>query len=193
MKTGKLAAILTMAAVILSATCALAEEAATASADPTAGLEIVSIKKIQVQKNSQDYYYLDVTINLRNSSGSDIRLKDNVFNFALGAERQGEAPVPSRYIGKATPDTIELKNVRTSADPGQAVELVVGLGSNQETVLDKLSYVMNTVGDPANKVTIAISGKTKTWKQVKNGWLSSGMTEMELIYHPKIEREVLIE
>jgi hypothetical protein len=189
MKTGKLAAILTMAVVILSATCALAAN----EADPTAGLEIVSIKQIQVQKNSQDYYYLDVTINLRNSSGSDIRLKDNVFNFALGAERQGKPPVPSRYIGKATPDTIELKNVDSTASPGQAVKLVVGLGSNQEIVLDKLSYVMNTVGDPANKVTIAISGKTKTWKQVKNGWLSSGLTEMELVYHPKIEREVLIE
>lgn len=166
---------------------------ALALGDPMAGIEIVSIKQMQVRQNSNGYYFLDIVVNMRNSSGSNLRLKENAFNLAIGAERKGEVAIKPRYIGKAEPEIIELKNVKSTAEPCEPVQLIVGLGAKETDVLEKLAFVMNTVGNPVNKVNIAISGKTKSWKQVENGWISPGPMEMELIYHPKIEREVLIE
>ena len=166
---------------------------ALAMENPMQGIEIVSVKKIEVRKNSQDYYYLHVIVNMRNGSGSDIKLKENDFDLAIGAERKDENSIAPRYIGKTSSEEIFLKNVTSTDEEGQPIPLVVGLGDDKPQVLKTLAFVTNTVGDPANKVSIAISGKTKTWKQVEKGWISPGPLEMELVYHPKIEREVLLE
>lgn len=152
-------------------------------------LDISAVKSLQVRKSGNSYY-LDMVVQMRNANERDIKLSECDFGVKLGS-----SVFSPRYIGKTTPQQIVINSAMTDSAPSTDVNLQIGLGADQANVLSTLTYVMNIVGNPADKTQIILDGGANASLKGKRGWIekTDPVRIAEWQYSPKIQKELLLE
>ncbi len=157
-------------------------------------MEKVTIKKVKMIQLPEDRnpdhhnrYYADMLLTVKNDNPHRLGLKDFDFILKMKAACNDEAAI---RVGDVRSGSAEL-----IIPPNGEKDFMISayLGSSFKEVFQRISIILNIVGNPQNQVCINLEGKCKVGAEGSRGWYYQDGFEVNLRFQPKVQREVLVE
>ena len=154
-----------------------------------ANLDIVAVKKMQVEKSAQGYTLRLITI-LSNTNAESLRLRNGEFELSFD---RGPNLTPI-VLGRTTVASQDFPGKKGDQGGTGSMELVVTVGPRNEETLDRVLAMYNIVGDPAALLQIIVKGRAEVGLQLPRGWVfeQGKKVELELNFTPQVQREVVL-
>ena len=149
-------------------------------ADTVSNIEITALRSLQIAQ-SNDLYYIQVVVELRNDNPYAIRLRKADLNLRIKRYLE-EIP-----LGKAATVDLEIP-ANTTTD----FTLMVEAGDKSKETLKRLFAVFNAVSDPAIVPTVFLTGRSDVGFHDRRGWIYENEFEIDFMFRPEVKRRFLM-
>lgn len=170
--------------VLVAGTCM----AQTDIAKMMGNLDVYGIKKLQVMSNPNDYS-MSLVATVTNANSEALRLRSGECEVIFDKKKGGALLLGrTRIIDQILPG-------KAGDQAGQAdMSLLISVGPQSPSTVDKLFEVVNIIGDPDANLRITIRGKAEVGMQLPRGWVyeQGKKLEVELVFTPAIQREFIL-
>ena len=149
-------------------------------ADTVSNIEITALRSLQIAQ-SNDLYYIQIVVELRNDNPYAIRLRKTDLNLRIKRYLE-EIP-----LGKAATIDLEIP-ANTTTD----LTLMVEAGDKSKETLKRLFAVFNAVSDPAIVPTVFLTGRSDVGFHDRRGWIYENEFEIDFMFRPEVKRRFLM-
>ena len=149
-------------------------------AETVSNIEITALRSLQIAQ-SNDLYYIQVTVELRNQNPYSIRLRKADLNLRIKRYLE-EIP-----LGKAATLDLEIPG-KTTTD----LTLMVEAGDKSQETLKRLFAVFNAVSNPAVVPTVFLAGISDVGFRDRRGWIYENEFEIDFMFRPEVKRRFLM-
>ena len=149
-------------------------------ADTVSNIEITALRSLQIAQ-SNDLYYIQIVVGLRNDNPYAIRLRKTDLNLRIKRYLE-EIP-----LGKAATIDLEIP-ANTTTD----LTLMVEAGDKSKETLKRLFAVFNAVSDPAIVPTVFLTGRSDVGFHDRRGWIYENEFEIDFMFRPEVKRRFLM-
>ena len=149
-------------------------------ADTVSNIEITALRSLQIAQ-SNDLYYIQVIVELRNRNPYSIRLRNAELNLRIKRYLE-EIP-----LGKAASVDLEMPG-NTTTD----LTLMVEAGDKSQETLKRLFAVFNAVSNPAVVPTVFLAGTSDVGFRDRRGWVYENKFEIDFMFRPEVKRRFLM-
>lgn len=169
----------------------LAAVGATPDLQPLTRIDIVTLNRLAIARTN-GAYVLRVQATFRNRHPRDLRLRDGRFAVRLAGNRSPGAAALALGDGRV----VDL--LLPAAGDGRSgfanAEIEVRMGPEDASTVARAMEFWNLLGDPANAVTLTLSGSAEVGQRLREGWVFDGTNRVgaELRFQASTQRDVLV-
>ena len=149
-------------------------------ADTVSNIEITALRSLQIAE-SDDFYYIQVVVELRNQNAYAIRLRKADLNLRI-----------KRYLEEIPLGRAATVDLEVPANATTDLTLMVESGDKGKETLKRLFSVFNAVSDPAIVPTVFLTGSSDVGFHDRRGWLYENEFEIDFMFRPAVKRRFLM-
>jgi len=174
----------TFSAVLLLLALSAFSGSVFAQANLVAKLDVKSIKSIQFKQRGNTIY-ADTVIIVTSSADTEFKLRKTDFNVQMQS-RDHQIPMGTAKTGEI------LFEAGSVQKPSQvALELQVKVGPRNLETMQRLIGMFNVIGNPKANFSMLLDGESEVGVKAKKGWIYQKGISVELVFSPKVQKEVL--